>query len=59
MTDCRVIYLKEGCTEPKVKVIDDDLQNLKKLIGCDTIDIPRKYINNRPFRIICDDCGLL
>lgn len=39
--------------------LTDDLDRIQKLIGCDCIDIPRRYIGDTEFRIIVDDSGLL
>lgn len=45
----------------KAEVVDieDDLKIFYKLLDCKTIDIVFRYINGKPFRIICDDDGLL
>ena len=40
------------------KKIEDDLETFYREIGCRTIDITTRYINGRPYAIICDDEGL-
>lgn len=44
---------------PSTFLLTDDLDRIQKLIGCDCVDIPRRYIGDTEFRIIVDDCGLL
>lgn len=55
----RAVYLKEGCTEAEVKVIDDDGKAIHKLIECYYVDMVRRFIENREFVFIVDGCGLL
>lgn len=55
----RAVYLKEGGLIPMVINFEDELDEIYRYIGCDIMDIPRRYINNVEYRIICDDCGLL
>lgn len=39
-------------------VTTNELGDYYKYIGCDLVDIVTRNINGKPFRIICDDCGL-
>lgn len=56
----KVIYLNVNANQPpQVLEIEDHLQLYYDLIECDTIDIVERKIENRNFRIICDDEGLL
>lgn len=56
----KVIYLNVNANQtPQVLEIEDRLQLYYDLIECDTIDIVERKIENRNFRIICDDEGLL
>lgn len=56
----RVIYLNVNANQPpQVLEIEDRLQLYYDLIECDIIDIVERKIENRNFRIICDDEGLL
>ena len=48
--------LKAG---PKFIRMRDDLDWLQKIIECDCIDIPKRYIGTTEYRIICDGSGLL
>ena len=55
----RVVYFKTDGSYPKWMDVKDDIDTFHELIHCDTIDIPRRYIDGKSYRIICDDCGLL
>lgn len=54
-----VIVREHNKKGPMVFKLTDDLDRIQKLIGCDCIDIPRRYIGDTEFRIIVDDTGLL
>lgn len=56
----KVIYLNVNANQPpQILEIEDRLQLYYDLIECDIIDIVERKIENRNFRIICDDEGLL
>ncbi len=56
----KVIYLNVNANQPpQVLEIEDRLQLYYDLIECDTIDIVERKIEDRNFRIICDDEGIL
>lgn len=54
----KVIYLNVVDRKaPEVLDVDDELETYQRLIGCDCIDIVRREIGGKPYRIICDDEG--
>lgn len=56
----QVIYLNVADNQPpEARQIKDDLQTYYDLIECNAIDIMRRKIGKRYFRIIYDDEGLL
>ena len=56
----QVIYLNVNANKAPEKLnIKDDLQSYYNLLECNTIDIIRRKIGKRYFRIIYDDEGLL
>ena len=57
----RVVYLciDEGRKPPEEMVISDTVEEFHKLIKCSTIDIVRREIGGKVFRIVCDDEGFL
>lgn len=56
----QVIFLNvNDNAEPEVRQIKDELQTYYNLIECSTIDIVRRKIGKRYFRIVCDDEAML
>ena len=56
----QIIYLNVADNQPpEARQIKDDLQTYYDLIECNAIDIVRRKIGKRYFRIIYDDEGLL
>lgn len=55
----KAVFLKESGSIPVTLNVTDDLDILQEMIGCDCIDIARRYIGNVEYRVIVDDCGLL
>ena len=45
--------------KPQQIIFRDDLDYLRKFIHCDTLDMPTRFIEGRPFVFIVDDCGLI
>lgn len=57
----KVVYLcvDEGRKAPEEREILDDVDEFHRLIKCDAIDIVRREICGKYFRIVCDDEGFL
>lgn len=56
----QVIYLNVADNQPpEARQIKDDLQTYYDLIECNAINIVRRKIGKRYFRIVCDDEGAL
>lgn len=57
----RVVHLcvDEGRKPPEEMVISDTVEEYHKLIKCSAIDIVRREIGGKLFRIVCDDEGFL
>lgn len=45
--------------EMKEVTIDNTVEELRRILNCDTIDIIAREINGVDVLIVCDDCGLL
>lgn len=45
--------------EIKKVTIDNTLEELYRILDCDSIDIVERTINGVNVRIVCDDCGFL
>ena len=58
MSKLKGVLFKFG-VNPAVVEIEHTLDELHKLIDCDTIDITSRLIGGRRFYIVCDDEGLL
>ena len=60
MSDIRAVFLDaKKNRDPKVLTISTDCDALCQLIRCDTIATYIREIKGKPFRIICDDNGLI
>ena len=53
---CVYLNVKEG-KAPEVLEVEEDNALFHQLLKCDTIDVPLRQINGRPYRIIVDDDG--
>ena len=56
-----VLFLDvENAKDPEVIEIDNDnLNEFKRLIGCEHIDVTRRSFGGKKFCIVCDDVGAL
>ena len=54
----KVLFLNvQENKQPEAMEIEDDIHTFYKLIGCDHIDVVRRYISGKWYRVICDDLG--
>ena len=61
MNKIKVYYLDvEHAKAPEIVEIDNDnLNEFKKLIGCEHIEITRRAFGGKQFCVVCDDIGAL
>ena len=60
MRKIKVLFLDvQNNKKPVAMEIEDTIESYYKLIGCDGIDIVRRYISGKPYCIVCDDEGRL
>lgn len=56
----KVLYLNvQENKQPEVMEIEPENDVFHRLIGCESIDIVRRYISGKWYRVICDDEGRL
>ena len=55
----RIFVVDVEKQETRLDSTDCSLEDLHRLINCDTIDIVTREIGGKPYAIICDDNGLL
>ena len=54
------VYIEVGKEKaPAVIEFNDDLDEIKRLINCDAIDVVHRKIAGKNYVVICDDEGLL
>ncbi len=54
----KVLFLNvQENKQPEAMEIEDDIHTFYKLIGCEGIDVVRRYISGKWYRVICDDTG--
>lgn len=58
MTEHRMIIIREDGLA-MIGDFSDELRDLRDEIECDTLDMPTRFIEGRPYVFICDDCGLI